>query len=68
MWTLKCTADGGGDVTVCWNYCFRVFKATGTQAVLKMSDWAEPGAPGGDVGNEVVWDFIQVQPFYAEVN
>lgn len=44
---------GGGDVY--WTMHRRVFRATGTEGRLTISD----AAPG-----EVYWDFIQVEPFF----
>ena len=32
--------------------------------MLRLSDWAGPDLPGGDVGHSVIWDFIKLQPYY----
>jgi hypothetical protein len=48
------------------NYHFRVFRATGPTAKLVLSDWASPGAPGGPAGQELMFNFIEVQPYLEE--
>jgi len=48
------------------NYHFRVFRATGQTAKLAISDWAGPEAPGGPVGQELMFNFIEVQPYFEE--
>lgn len=48
------------------NYHFRVFRATGPTAKLAISDWAGPDAPGGPVGQELMFNFIEVQPYFEE--
>jgi len=64
-WTTKFTRNNGeGKVTACWNFRFRVFCAEGREATLILSDWPAERAPGGDVGHRVIWDFIEVQPYY----
>ena len=65
-WTTRFTkTDGDEKVIGCWNFRFRVFRAKGKEAVLTLSDWPAPSAPGGDVGHKVIWDFIKVQSFFA---
>jgi len=52
------------------NYTWRVFKASGPTAMLTVSDWAEaptatsPGSPGGPIGQRMMHNFIQVQPYF----
>ena len=55
---------GGGEMTACWNFRHRVFRPTGSQATLTLSDWPDAGGPGGEVGHEMIWDFIEVQPYF----
>ena len=65
-WTNSFTNnEGPGQVSVCWNYRFRVFKARSSEALLRLSDWAGPDSPG-PAGRKMIWDFIQLQPFYAD--
>jgi len=48
------------------NYHFRVFRATAQTAKLAISDWASPDAPGGPTGQELMFNFIEVQPYFEE--
>jgi hypothetical protein len=48
------------------NYHARVFRATGPTAKLVISEWASPEAPGGPVGQELMFNFIEVQPYLEE--
>jgi hypothetical protein len=45
------------------NYHWMVFRARTTEAVLKISDWASDRAPGGPIGQELMMNFIQIQPY-----
>ena len=45
------------------NYHWRVFRAKGTTGTLRVLDWAEDGAPGGPVGQELICNFIELQPY-----
>lgn len=38
------------------------FRATGQTATLRLSDWAKPGEPGGPVGQQMMLNFVEVQP------
>jgi len=48
-----------------FNYYWRLFQAQGTTATLTISDWASAGSPGGPVGQELMFNFIEVQPYFA---
>jgi len=48
------------------NYHFRVFRATGPTAKLMISDWATPAAAGGPIGQELMFNFIEVKPYWEE--
>ena len=39
------------------------FRATGSDATLTVSDWAAPDAPGGPEGQQLMYNFIQIQPY-----
>jgi hypothetical protein len=45
------------------NYHWILFRARDRQATLKISDWASPQHPGGPVGQELMMNFVQVQPY-----
>ena len=38
------------------------FRATGSTAKLTISDWGKPDAPGGPVGQQVMYNFVELQP------
>jgi hypothetical protein len=48
------------------NYHFRLFRASGQSAKLTLSDWAKSDAPGGPEGQELMFNFIEVQPYFEE--
>ena len=45
------------------NYHWRVFRAKGTTARLAVSDWKSEHEPGGPVGQELMFNFVEVQPY-----
>jgi len=48
----------------CWmNFHYRVFRARATSAHLRVSDWLTDQEPGGPVGQELVYNFVQIQPY-----
>ena len=47
------------------NYHWRVFRAKATSAKLTVSDWSSADSPGGPVGQELMFNFVQVQPYDA---
>jgi hypothetical protein len=48
------------------NYHQRVFRAQSETARLALSDWASENEPGGPAGEELIWNFVQVQPYFGE--
>ena len=46
------------------NYHWQVFTARSSSAKLVISDWANSQEPGGPVGQEVIYNFIEVQPYW----
>jgi hypothetical protein len=48
------------------NMHFRVFRAEAPTATLRISDWASADAPGGPVGQDLMLNFIEVQPFFEK--
>ena len=48
------------------NYHWVVFRATHTEAGLHLSDWASDREPGGPIGQELMMNFVEVQPYDAD--
>ncbi|MDQ1256867.1 MAG: Beta galactosidase jelly roll protein [Candidatus Hydrogenedentes bacterium] len=46
-----------------FNFHRVVFRATAPTADLTISDWAAPHTPGGLIGQEIAFNFVEVQPF-----
>jgi len=49
-----------------FNYHWRVFRAKAPSARLTISDWTSDSEPGGPIGQELILNFIEVQPYYWE--
>jgi len=45
------------------NYHWVVFRALGTTATLSVSDWESDIVPGGPIGQELIYNFIEIQPY-----
>jgi len=45
------------------DYHYKVFRAAGTSAHLTIADWASEADPGGPIGQELMFGFIEVQPY-----
>ncbi|MBI3923338.1 MAG: hypothetical protein HY318_18095, partial [Armatimonadetes bacterium] len=45
------------------NYHYRVFRAKGKTAWLTVSDWRSDSKPGGPVGQELMLNFVEIQPY-----
>ena len=43
-----------------------VFRARSETAGLVISDWASPTAPGGPEGQQLIFNFVQVQAYFEE--
>ncbi len=48
------------------NYRWDLFRAKAATARLTVSDWLNDHEPGGPVGQELMYNFIQVQPYFEE--
>ena len=48
------------------NYHWRVFRAKGATAKLTVSDWTSEDEPGGPIGQELMFNFIEIQPYLGE--
>ena len=49
-----------------WNYHWRVFRARAATAHLTVSDWKSLTGPGGPIGQELIHNFIEVQPYMPD--
>jgi len=50
-----------------WNQFHRqVFRATASAATLTISDWKNEEVPGGPVGQESAFNYVQVRPYLEE--
>ncbi len=48
------------------NWHVRVFRAKSQTATLRIADWSDAKQPGGPVGQELMYNFIKVQPYWEE--
>ena len=48
------------------NFYGTIFRARSETARLTITDWASPTEPGGPIGQELMINFLEVQPYYAE--
>ena len=48
------------------NYHWRLFRADDTTAKLSICDWAGEDDPGGSLGQEIMYNYLSVQPYFAE--
>ena len=46
------------------NYHWLQFRATGPTARLTVSDWQSADEPGGSIGQELMFNFIEIQPVF----
>ena len=47
-------------------YLWRVFRANSKTAKLAISDWAGEKEPGGPIGQELIYNFIEIQPYLED--
>ncbi|MDP7396623.1 MAG: sugar-binding protein [Lentisphaeria bacterium] len=45
-------------------YHWYLFRANGTTAKLTVSDWADDREPGGEIGQELMYNFVHVQSYF----
>ena len=48
------------------NYHFVIFRPGTRISRLEISDWAESGEPGGPIGQELIYNFIEIQPYLED--
>ena len=46
------------------NYHWYVFRAKASTAKVTVSDWTAPDRPGGPIGGEVMYNYIQIEPYF----
>jgi len=63
-WKFRHVYSRPGNVRL--NYHWLVFRALGTTAQLRISDWLTAEEPGGANGRETICNFIEVQPYLEE--
>jgi hypothetical protein len=49
-----------------FDYDRLVFRAKSSTAKLTISDWATDDAPGGPIGQQLMCNFVEVQPYFDE--
>ncbi len=54
--------DTGTRLKMAWHHSRRLFRATTPTAELTLSDWPSDQPPSEGVGQELIWDFIEVAP------
>ncbi len=63
-WRKPNTMGARGGTYSYWMNLHRiVFRATSGRAELVISDWLAENAPGGPIGQEIICNFIDVQPY-----
>lgn len=50
-------------IPVCITYYWKVFRAKATTARLSVSDWQSEKEPGGPIGQEQTFNFLEIQPY-----
>ena len=48
------------------NYHWRVFRAKAATARLVVSDWKSAAEAGGPAGQELMFNFLELQPYLSE--
>ena len=48
------------------NYHQLIFRAQGETARLVVRDWANPDKPSGPIGQQLMFNFFEVQPYFVE--
>ena len=49
---------------LCFNFLRIVFRPKAETARLEISDWASATEPGGPIGQELTFSFVEVEPFF----
>lgn len=59
------TIDPQQKTKVCWNSHYRVFRAKNKEAELILSDWESGTMAAGPDEQEIIWDFIELEPYFG---
>jgi hypothetical protein len=59
---LAAYANVGGKPPFWMTYHWLRFRATGPTATLTLSDWTKSGEPGGPAGQQIMVNFVEIQP------
>ncbi len=54
----------GSDQDAWMNYHWILFRAKAATAELSVTDWASDGEPGGRVGQPLMFNYVQVHPYF----
>jgi hypothetical protein len=49
-----------------FNYHFVVFRAKGKTAGITISDWAGESDPNGPIGQELSFNFVEIEPYLMD--
>ncbi len=49
-----------------FNFHLKVFRAKGSTAKLTVSDWASEKEPGGPIGQEIIYNYLELQPYLED--
>lgn len=58
--------DEYGNKDTYFNFFRRVFRARGETAQLTVSDWLSDANPGGPAGQELLCNFVEIEPYLME--
>ncbi len=61
-----CVGTFKGKAPPWMNHYRLVFRAKGTTAKLTISDWTDETTPGGAIGQEILYNFVEVQPYIED--
>ena len=63
VWMADLNPDGGICLAVCWDDA-HLFRAEEQTARLVISDWASDHSAGGPEGQELMFNYIQIEPYF----
>jgi hypothetical protein len=63
---LAAYANVGGKPPFWMTYHWLRFRATGPTATLTLSDWTKSGEPGGPAGQQIMVNFVEIQPVLGQ--